>query len=266
MPSNEVQVLPEAGRPDTTKPLGLAGGLNLEEIKSIGTVFFQSGMFKDAKSAAQAITKVMAGQELGVPPMQAMRGIHVVDGNPQLSAGLVAALVKRSGRYDYRVLEANDTLVSLQWYQDGEPVGESMFTLAEAEHANLAKKTNWQTYTEDMLFARALTRGARRYCPDVFGGAVYAPGEAAPDAEDLPQPFIQQTPQGGYVPPRVAQLHDEPVEESRSASSALEGAAHTSDAPASEPPSGTSLFPPSDEELEALEADQHRDPTDEDVR
>jgi len=260
MPSNEVTVLPEAGRPDTTKALALAGGLNLEEIKSIGTVFFQSGMFRDTKSAAQAITKVMAGQELGVPPMQSMRGIHVVDGNPQLSAGLIAALVKRSRKYDYRVKDQNDTVVVLEWFQDGEPVGESSFTHGEAETANLTSRTNWKTYTEDMLFARALTRGARRYCPDVFGGAVYAPGEAAPDADDLPRPMIQQTPQGGYTPPRVAQLH----EESRSASSAHEGAAHTSDAPASEAPSGTEphLFPPSDEELEALEADQHRDPTD----
>jgi len=273
MPSNEVTVLPEAGRPDTTKALALAGGLNLEEIKSIGTVFFQSGMFRDTKSAAQAITKVMAGQELGVPPMQSMRGIHVVDGNPQLSAGLIAALVKRSRKYDYRVKEQNDMVVVLEWFQDGEPVGESSFTHGEAETANLTSRTNWKTYTEDMLFARALTRGARRYCPDVFGGAVYAPGEAAPDAEDLPRPMIQQTPQGGYRPPRVAGLHDDEVSgESRSASSAHEGAAHTADdegvqSSPSVAPSGAEphLFPPSDEELEALEADQHRDPTDGDA-
>jgi hypothetical protein len=284
MGSNEVQVLPEAGRPDTTKSLALAGGLSLDEIKSVGTLFFQSGMFKDAKSAAQAITKVIAGQELGVPPMQSMRGIHVVDGNPQLSAGLIAALVKRSGRYDYRVKEQNDTVVVLEWRQavgwagrivtKYEVVGESSFTLAEAESANLTSRTNWKTYTEDMLFARALTRGARRYCPDVFGGAVYAPGEAAPDQEDLPQPFVQATPQGGYTPPRVAPLHDDEVSgESRSASSAHEGAAHTPEGDASNSPSGAPsgtephLFPPSEEELAALEADaaKHRDPTDGDA-
>lgn len=268
MPSNDVTVLPEAGRPDTNKALGLAGGLTLDEIKSIGTVFVQSGMFKDTKSAAQAITKVLAGQELGVPPMQAMRGIHVVDGNPQLSAGLIAALVKRSGRYDYRVVEANDTVVVLEWYQDGDVVGRSDFTREDANAAGLSGKTNWKTYTEDMLFARALTRGARRYCPDVFGGAVYAPGEAAPDQEDLPAPFVQQTP-SGYVPPRIAPLHD--VEESRSASPSPGEAAHPSDdenvQPSSEAPSGTDphLFPPSQDEIDALEADQHRDPTDDEA-
>lgn len=255
--AGELEVLPEAGRPDTAKQIDLAGGLNLEEIKSIGQVFFQSGMFKDTKSAAQAITKVLAGQELGVPPMQAMRGIHVVDGNPQLSAGLIAALVKRSGRYDYRVSEANDTVVSLEWLQRDdkgrwETVGDSDFTRAEAETAGLLKKTNWQTYTEDMLFARALTRGARRYCPDVFGGAVYTLGEAAPDADDLPPAFVQ-TP-GDYKPPRVAALHeDSPPAEDDAASS-------PSEASGTGQPGETHLFPPSQDELDALEADQHRDP------
>lgn len=254
MTSQEVQVLPEAGRPDTTKSLALSGGLTLDEIKSVGTLFWQSGMFKDTKSAAQAITKVMAGQELGIPPMQSMRGIHVVDGNPQLSAGLVAALIKRSGRYDYRIVEASDSAVVLEWTQDGNIVGQSDFTLAEAKTAGLAAKANWKTYTEDMLFARALTRGARRYCPDVFGGAVYAPGEAAPEAEDVPQ-YVQQTP-SGYVPPRFAVLH----EESRPASEGGAAAHGTSSMPAQQGDAdGTHLFPPTDAELEEYEA-QHRDP------
>lgn len=277
MPSNEVQVLPEAGRPDTGKALELAGGLTLDEIKSIGTVFHQSGLFKDTRTAAAAITKVLAGQEMGVPPMEAMRGFHVYEGNVHFSSGLVAALVKRSGRYDYRVVESNDSVCVIEWRErvatpiggKWEAVGQSSFSREEAQAADLLRKANWKTYAEDMLFARALTRGARRYCPDVFGGAVYAPGEDAPDQEDRPEPFIQQTPTGGYTPPRTAALHDEGFEESRSASSlAHEGAAHTTDGAAGDSassvaPSGTDphLFPPTESEVEALEAEaEHRDP------
>lgn len=260
MAGTDVEVLPEAGRPDTTKNLELAGGLNLEEIKSVGTLFWQSGLFKDAKSAAACITKVMAGQELGIPPMQSMRGIHVVDGNPQLSAGLIAALVKRSGRYDYRVAEASDTACVIEWRQrtdagGWETVGRSDFTLAEAETANLAHKTNWKTYTEDMLFARALTRGARRYCPDVFGGAVYAPGEAAPEQDDLPAPFVQQTPKT-YQPPRVARLHETPP-------SAPDDETRLPSESSETPPGEEHLFP-SQDELDAVGEDEqreHRDPT-----
>lgn len=180
---------------DATRPLDLAGGLTLAEAKSIGTLFHQSGLFKDMRSAAQAITKILAGQELGIPPMQAMNGYHIVDGQPRLSAGLIGALVKRSGRYDYRVVEANDTLCRLAWTQDGKPVGESTFTRSEAETAGLIRASGgWAKYAEDMLFARALTRGARRYCPDVFHGAVYTLGEEADDTDERPEPVRAQLP------------------------------------------------------------------------
>ena len=193
---------------DTSHALDLHGGLSLEEVKTIGTVFHQSGMFKDMRPAAQAITKILAGQELGIPPMQAMQGYHIVDGNPRLSAGLIGALVKRSGRYDYRIIEANDTVCHIRWFQakrDGslEAVGDSEFTLLEAQTAGLATRTNWKTYAEDMLFARALTRGARRYCPDVFHGAVYTLGEEAEDQAERPQPV--EVPFPKFSPPPIGE-------------------------------------------------------------
>lgn len=202
--TNEVQVL-EAAKPDLDRPLHLSGGLSLAEVKTIGQTFHLSGMFTDVKSAAQAVTKILAGQELGIPPMQAMQGYHVINGQPRLSASLIAALVKRSGRYDYRVREANDTLCSLEWFQDGESVGESDFTFREAEAAGLVKGGGgWMKYREDMLFARALTRGARRYCPDVFGGAVYTLGEDAEDTDERPEPHRLQLPKLRSPNPGVA--------------------------------------------------------------
>lgn len=278
MTGSDVQVLPEAGRPDTQKQLALAGGLTLDEVKSIGTVFFQSGLFKDTRSAAAAITKVLAGQEMGVPPMEAMRGFHVYEGNVHFSAGLVGALIKRSRQYDYRVKEANDSVCVIEWRErvntglpiapKYEVVGESSFTRAEAEAANLLRKANWQTYAEDMLFARALTRGARRYCPDVFGGAVYVPGEDAPEQEDRPEPFVQPTPKvnlaarvHAYDPPRTARLHEDspPAEDATPAADATSESSPSSTSETDQP-EGEPLFSPSPEEVEALEADQHRDP------
>ncbi|NJO31398.1 MAG: recombinase RecT [Richelia sp. SL_2_1] len=43
--------------------------------------------------------------------------------------------------------------------------------------AGLLGKDNWKKWPSDMMFARALTRGARRYCPDVFGGPAYTKEE-----------------------------------------------------------------------------------------
>jgi len=147
------------------------------EMMQIGQVFFQSGYFSDAKSEAQAIVKIMAGRELGIPPVAAMTGIHIIEGKISVGAGLIASRVKGSGKYDYRILALDDRACRLQFYESGQPIGESSFTMEDAKRAGLAGKQNWQKYTQDMLFARALTRGARRYCPDIFSGPVYTADE-----------------------------------------------------------------------------------------
>ena len=56
--------------------------------------------------------------------------------------------------------------------ESGKPI-----TMEDAKRAGLLGKTSWQRYPEDMLFARALSRGARRFCPDALGGAIYTPEE-----------------------------------------------------------------------------------------
>ncbi len=149
-----------------------------KEIEWIAQAFIASGYIKDARDFGQAVTKIIAGLEIGVAPFQAMRGLHIIGGQPTLSAGLVGALVKRSGRYNYLPQTSNDEECILDWYENGDLVGQSSFSMADAQRAGLIKKGGpWQTYPKAMLAARALTAGARMYCPDVFGGAVYGEGE-----------------------------------------------------------------------------------------
>ena len=144
-----------------------------------------SGYFSDVKSEAQALVKVMAGAEIGLPPFAAMTGIHIVQGKPVIGANLIATLVKNDPRYDYRVKQADATACIIQWYESGQAVGESSFTMTEATAAGLTGKDNWKKYTSDMLFARALTRGARRYAPGIFGGApIYTPDEMGVDTDE----------------------------------------------------------------------------------
>lgn len=165
--------------PDAALSAGL--GLGLDEIQRWAKVFVDSGMFKDARGIAQAIVKIQAGQELGLPPFAAMRGFDVIEGKPAPNAGLTSALVRRSGRYDYRVTRSDNVACVLEWLDSGRVIGESSFTLEEAKAAGLAGKQVWKAYASDMLFARALTRGARRFCADVFLGSVYTPEELGDD-------------------------------------------------------------------------------------
>jgi hypothetical protein len=63
----------------------------------------------------------------------------------------------------------------------------SSFTIEEAKRAKLTDKDNWKNFASDMLFARALTRGQRRYAPDVAIGSVYAEGEIADEVQVQPE-------------------------------------------------------------------------------
>ena len=137
-----------------------------------------SGFFPDSKSAAQAIVKILAGQELGFGPFASMTGVNIIQGKPTLGANLLAAAIKRTGKYNYRVVEMTDQVCELAFFEAGQEVGRSRFTIDDAKKAGLTNKSNWTAYPRNMLFARALSNGQRWYAPDVFNGAtVYTPDE-----------------------------------------------------------------------------------------
>ena len=177
----------------------------MSEMQSAAMALHQSGFFTDVKSQAQALVKVMAGAELGLAPFTAMSGIHIVQGKPVLGANLIATLVKSSQRYDYRVKQADNSACVLTWYEGGKAVGESSFTMAEANAAGLTNKPTWKAYASDMLFARALTRGARRYAPSIFGGSpIYTPEEMGVDTDEDGH-VINVTPTPNVAAPVIVQ-------------------------------------------------------------
>jgi hypothetical protein len=173
---------------------------SLEETMQLGDLLAKSGFFADSKGAAQAVVKVLAGREIGFGPIASMTGIHVIQGRVSLSANLIAAAIKRSGKYDYTVTKMDNTEVVLMFWQrhpkTGEyvEIGESRFT---AKDAQAAGTQNMAKFARNMLFARAMSNGAKWYTPDIFGGPVYTPEEmgATVDGEtgeviDAPAPRI----------------------------------------------------------------------------
>jgi len=134
-----------------------------------------SGFFRDATQQAQALVKVMAGAELGLPPFASMTGIHIIKGKPALGANVIATLIKNDPRYDYRVAAMTDLLVEIDFYENGTKSGTSAFS---ADDAQKAGTQNMHKFPRNMLFARAISNGARWYAPGIFGGSsVYTPDE-----------------------------------------------------------------------------------------
>jgi len=167
----------------------------LSDPAELGRLLAASGYFADARDAAQAVVKVLAGQELGFGPIASMTGVYIVKGRVTLSANLMAAAIKRHPRYDYRVVELTNEKAELRFFEDGEEVGISEFTLKDAERAGLASGENWRKYPRNMLLWRALSNGAKFYCPDAFSGApIYTPDELGADVDPETGEIIDMAP------------------------------------------------------------------------
>ena len=159
-----------------------------DELQRAAIALKESGYFKDVQSKAQAIVKVMAGAELGLPPFASMTGIHIIQGKPVLGANVLATLVKNDPRYNYHIVTApadQEKEMFLEWSEGILKVGIAGYTMEEAKKAGLTNKDNWKKYPSDMLFARAISRGARRFAPGIFGGSpVYTPDEMGADVDE----------------------------------------------------------------------------------
>jgi ribosomal protein L10 len=166
----------------------VSGNGDAHELTQLAQLFVQSGFFADVKDVAQAAIKILAGRELGIGPFEAMSQIHVIKGKVAMSAGLMAARIKRSGRYDYRVLQLSDTIAELEFTDRGKAIGTSRFTTEDAKAAGLASNDMYRKYARNMLFARAISNGVRWHMPDLFGGSMYTPEEltTATVVEDVP--------------------------------------------------------------------------------
>lgn len=142
---------------------------------TVAQVFKASGMFPDIQSEAAACAKIIIGRGLGLTDYDAMTGLHIIKGKAVLAANLMAAAIKRAGKYDYRA-ECTDSECTVVFYgrtMDGkmEQIGTTEYTMEDAKRARLTGGDNWQKYPKAMLFARCISSGYKQHCPDALGSA-----------------------------------------------------------------------------------------------
>jgi hypothetical protein len=162
----------------TDNSLALRGNSTIrtmDDVERAAMSMAKSGYFQDSREMAQAVVKILAGQEMGFGPFASMTGVYIISGRPSIGANLMAAAVKKSGRYNYRVTEMTEKNCSITFYEGGQEIGISVFSLEDAKKAGTK---NLDKYARNMLFARAISNGVRWFCPDVFNGsAFYTPEE-----------------------------------------------------------------------------------------
>ncbi len=140
-----------------------------------------SGLYGNgSKVKAQLLMKLIYGRDLQIPVSAALSAIDIYDAKMELSSNLIAALVEAHPHYAYAIVESCDERCELEFFKDERSLGLAKFDATDAATAGLADTDYYRQYPSDMFFARAMTRGARRYCPGLGRGvAIYATGELA---------------------------------------------------------------------------------------
>ena len=151
--------------------------IKFEDVKGIANSFIKSGLFYDTKSPEVAIVKIMAGHELGLQPFQSMQSFDIIQGKVFVKPILLCGLLKKGGKYDYRIIESTDKICIIDFYENKEKIGESVVTIEECIRMGLTNKDNWKKQPNTMLFNRCMSQGIRRFAPDLYLMPIYTEGD-----------------------------------------------------------------------------------------
>jgi len=130
------------------------------------------------------------GAMLGLHPLAALMGIHVIEGKPSASAGLISALIRTAGHRLRVTTKGNwddgtfEAIAELVRSDDEDFTFRAVWTRKDAERAGLLGKDNWVKYPRSMAKSRAITEVAREGAEEALMGVHYTPEElgAAVDA------------------------------------------------------------------------------------
>lgn len=172
-------------------PQGMASGIpaKLQYAHELAN----SGLLPAAyrRNPANVLWAVEYGEMLGLPPMAAMTGVHVIEGKPTASAGLISGLVRQAG-HKLRVWGTSKSATcEIVRSDDPEHTFSVTWTLRKqpgdnpsAEEAGLLGKSVWKQYAASMLKARAITQCARDACEEVLYGLHYTAEELGADVDE----------------------------------------------------------------------------------
>jgi hypothetical protein len=144
-----------------------------DEVFRMATLIVKSGIGpKGLATPEAAAVAIMAGAEVGVPPMASVQNIAVINGRPCMWGDLIVALVQASGKLEYLVetWDEKTQTATTQIKRVGKPEMVSVFSMADAKRAKLADKDLYKNYPQRMIGWRSKTYAIRSEFSDVLKG------------------------------------------------------------------------------------------------
>lgn len=142
----------------------------------------------------KVVIGILTALELGVPPMQGLRGIAIINGRPSVWGDLAMALIQSKGvvkkaEQSYSGESGTDSYQAnyVIWRKGQESPYEGHFSIADAKRAGLwahPKKRPWIEYPMRMLMMRARAFAIRDGFADCLCGLAIAE-----EVQDMPAPI-----------------------------------------------------------------------------
>lgn len=186
---------------------------NYRELQQVASTACKSGLMPQGMTPEKFIIIAMKGAELGLPIMQSIYSINVINNKPAISAELMLALIYNrvhSARVTF--MESTDLVCTIEAQRTSQDKPSSFtFSMVEAEQAGLLNKDSWKKYPSAMLRARCISAMARAIFPDALMGASYTPEELGeePTKEDVPDIEDQKKNPGKTDAQKYAELPSE---------------------------------------------------------
>lgn len=137
------------------------------------------------KTPEQAVAIMLKGRELGIPPMQALSHIHIINGKPTMSAELMLSQILRlHPKTKISYPKRSGEICEIKVQRDGSEPSTFSFSISDAQAAGLMSNPTWKKYPRAMLHARAVSEMARSLFPDAISGVSYCPEEMGADVNE----------------------------------------------------------------------------------
>lgn len=156
----------------------------LQEIKEtqeiVNALMHEPHYAKLGKAGIMAI--VSMAKSLNIDPLKGLNGaLYFVNGKVEMSASMMNSLIRNQQHSITKGNKSDKTICILHGKRsDNGDTWMSSFSIEDAKKAGLlnmkSQHSPWIKYTEDMLYARALSRLARQLFADVICGC-YVEGE-----------------------------------------------------------------------------------------
>lgn len=128
-------------------------------------------------NTAEIAACILAGKEVGLPPISALQSFDVIQGQPRLRAHAMRALLQKQG-HQIQLVKSTPTECTMRGRRKGDDEWQQVtWTIDRAQALGLTGKDQWKKQPQTMLVARATGELARLIAADALSAVPYAAEE-----------------------------------------------------------------------------------------